>query len=59
MARPKNGVRCPECDSIAEVLKTMPDVGSGKGRVYFCPQCGGIIHTHESVVRYTPPVAVG
>lgn len=61
MSRPRNGILCPECrkagrEVVCEVVKTIPGVGSGTSRVYFCPDCGGMVRTHEEVTQYTPPV---
>lgn len=63
MSRPRNGIRCPACakdgrEVLCNVVKTIPGVGSGTSRVYFCPECGGMVRTHEEVTQYTPPVAI-
>lgn len=62
MSRPRNNIRCPECalagrpGDDCRVLRTEPDVGSGKTRTYLCNDCGTLVHTHEAVIRHTPPV---
>lgn len=62
MARPRNGVRCPECGALLLVLKTRPAGPDDRDVTYTCPECGGVGDRREQVqgewIRWVPPLVL-
>lgn len=62
MARPRNGVRCPECGEVMTMLRSYPAGPDDRDVRYLCPACGGTGTRRERVdgewIRWTPPLAL-
>lgn len=45
-----NGMRCQECNTILNVIKTYVVNGTTRVRMYACPKCRSVYNSDEKLV---------